>query len=822
MRVHPPETRLRPGTWHRASVAAATCHERSGSSNPRHPRARRTALGTATVTRLTSLFCSLAWFSLAVAPAWSQPQVTSVSPVTVQRGQDVELHLSGQQLSGPSSLLIYGPGWEVKELSSADPTQVIAKCRISEASPLGTVGLRLACDGGISNLRLVTVSALPVVAEVEPNQGPNNPQSVTFPTTLVGVIDYEDEDVYTFAVEAGKRISLELQGLRLGYEFYDPCLELLDPDGKRLQLADDSNLTRQDPWLSVTAPQTGNYTVRVRERTYGGSGQSRYALHLGSFPRPGQAFPGGGQGGQTVPLTWQSPEGPVERSVALPPDVAGEWPWFPEDDQGVSPTPLSLHVSKHPSTAEVEPNQERTQATPCQAPVVVYGTLDPPGDRDLFQFHAVPGQVWMIRSVARTILRSPLDSIVRVHQPDGPTLLGNDDSANADSVIEFSVPAEGDYVLEIEDHLGHGGSEFAYRVEIFPREPGLVLRAPERAYNTPVTVPVAQGNRMALMVAVERQYLDAPVELQWSGLPAGVAVEAPAIPQGTDRAPVLLQAAADAPLAGALASLTGGAVVDSSPITGTLRQRTMLAIGMNNRDMWGHDATQLACAVVKGAPFRLEWDPPAAPIVRNGEKPLKFRLVRQEGFAEPVHVQMLYNPPGISSPGDVLVPGDQSEGTMPITANGASALGIWPVLLMAQTSFQGTRFEVASGLVPLIVEDYPFDVAFDKASLEQGGNATLGLHVTRRQPEVKEARVELVGLPPGVTAQPLDLAADQTDLQFAITAAPDARPGRYPSVLARVTQTRAGEPVVQTVGTGQVRVDPPSAPAAPPMPEATP
>ena len=62
-------------------------------------------------------------------------------------------------------------------------------------------------------------------------------------------------------------------------------------------------------------------------------------------------------------------------------------------------------------------------------------------------------------------------------------------------------------------------------------------------------------------------------------------------------------------------------------------------------------------------------------------------------------------------------------------------------------------------------------------------------------------------MPPGVTAAVFALSADQNQLLFDLSAAENARPGRYNSVLCRIHIDGEQSPIVQTLGTGQLRVD---------------
>ena len=66
---------------------------------------------------------------------------------------------------------------------------------------------------------------------------------------------------------------------------------------------DDGAFTRQDPALSIIAPEDGKYRVIIRDSTNNGTGACNYLLHLGSHPRPTSVYPLGGMAGETVKFT---------------------------------------------------------------------------------------------------------------------------------------------------------------------------------------------------------------------------------------------------------------------------------------------------------------------------------------------------------------------------------------------------------------------------------------------------------------------------------------------------------------------------------------
>ena len=105
-------------------------------------------------------------------------------------------------------------------------------------------------------------------------------------TTLQGVIENEDVDYWKFTAKKGDRLSLELEGIRLGTINMDPYVAILDAKKFELATCDDSSLLLQDAYVSVIAPADGVYYAEIRDSSYIGNGNYRYRAHLGSFPRP--------------------------------------------------------------------------------------------------------------------------------------------------------------------------------------------------------------------------------------------------------------------------------------------------------------------------------------------------------------------------------------------------------------------------------------------------------------------------------------------------------------------------------------------------------
>src|SRR5262249_11557236 len=101
------------------------------------------------------------------------------------------------------------------------------------------------------------------------------------------------------------------------------------------------------------------------------------------------------------------------------------------------------------------------------------------------------------------------------------------------------------------------------------------------------------------------------------------------------------------------------------------------------------------------------------------------------------------------------------------------------------------------------------------------------IKVEKRKDFEGPAKIELLGLPNEVTSEPRDITKDTTELVFPVKTTANSPAGRHKTVICRATIMAAGEPIVHTLGTGELRIDPPRPPkpaaaaAAPtPMPDA--
>ena len=93
------------------------------------------------------------------------------------------------------------------------------------------------------------------------------------------------------------------------------------------------------------------------------------------------------------------------------------------------------------------------------------------------------------------------------------------------------------------------------------------------------------------------------------------------------------------------------------------------------------------------------------------------------------------------------------------------------------------------------------------------------MKLDQKTPFEGKAKVALLGLPQGVTAEEKEITKDDKEVRFVLKAGPDAQVGQHKTVIASFTLIKDGEPMTNTIaGGGILRVD--KASAAPKVAEA--
>lgn len=774
----------------------------------------------------------LSWCGVAFAAA---PSLGGPSPRGGQRGTELEVTLSGGNLIDASEVLFHEPGIEVTKFAVVDNGNIKATFKIAPDAEFGPHRFRIRTNTGITDLRTFFVGPFPSIDEKEPNSEFQTPQAVPMNSTLVGVIDNEDVDFFVVEAKKGDRITAEAEAWRLGISMFDVYVAILNEARFELSSSDDSALVYQDGIASIIAPEDGKYIVQIRDSSYGGNGSCLYRMHVGNYPRPMGSVPAGGKPGEVVKMKFVGDvTGDFEQDVTLPGSILETATVLAQDAHGIAPSPNFIRINDLTNTNEVEPNDTYENATRFPGAGALNGVINKPGDYDRFLFPAKKGETYDVRVYARR-LRSALDSVLDVHAVKGEKgesvagIAGNDDNGSPDSYIRFSAAEDGNYGIQIGDHLKNGGPGYFYRVEVTPVKPKLTLSPAEFVqFNAPV-VAIPRGNRYPLMINVARADFGGLVKLRGEGLPAGVTLESPGAHPSLGNAPVVFHAAADAPLAGTMTDVIG--TLDDpnqpNPVEGHLSQEVALVRGQNQIPVWVESVPRLAIAVVDEAPYSINIVEPHVPIVHGGSMLLKVVATRKEGFTAPIKIDLLWNPPGINSSREVSIPEGQNEAFISMNAAGNAAVGEWKIAVMGQATVKlpndignGTMM-VSSQFATLKIAPQYLNFTFEAAAVEQGKETEMVVKVAKNIDFPGDAKVTLVGLPHKVTTPELTVNKDTAELIFKIKTEAESPAGSHKNLFCQVVVTENNEPVVHNLGGGQLRIDvplPPKADAPPPAP----
>ncbi len=744
----------------------------------------------------------------------ASPSLGGIEPRGIQRGAESVLSFNGGRLADAAEILFYDPdGFEVKKLvPSAGNVKVTVvvkpNCR------LGQHVAQVRTKSGVSEYRTFWVGPFGSTPEKEPNSDFANPQPIPMNITVTGSVGNEDVDYYVVEAKKGQRISVEIEAIRLGTALFDAYVAILNSKRFELSSADDSPLIYQDALASAIAPEDGKYIIEVHESAYGGGNSSRYRLHVGTFPRPTAVYPAGGKFGEATEVRFLGdPAGELVQKVDVPGAAVENYGLFARDAGGVAPSSNPFRPFEHGNVLEKEPNNAVSEATPAELPLAFNGVISEPGDIDCFKFSAKKGQQFEVECYARRI-RSALDPVMNLYYANGKSIAGNDDSRGPDSYIRFRVPADGEYVVRVTDHLGSGGADFVYRLEFTPVQPRLTLGIPRvaRYSQSRQTIYVARGNRFASLISASRSNFSGELVLEGNDLPQGVKMVARPMAANMTVMPVVFEAAADAPLGGKLIDFTAKLTDETKDIRGGFRNTADLVRGRPGQSIyWRRNVDRLAIAVIEELPFTLEIVQPKAPIVQNGSMQLKIVAHRKEGFDEQITVQFPFRGPGIGAASSIKIPKGKSEALYPITANSKARLETWPIYVIGSANVNGTAW-VASQMAELEVAAPFLQFAMQRAACEQGQNTVIVAKIQVNTPFDGPAKVRLIGIPSKVTAAELEIDKDAKELAFEVVTEATVRPGRYRSIFCQVTIMKNGEPIVHRMPSTELRIDKPLPP----------
>jgi hypothetical protein len=491
-----------------------------------------------------------------------------------------------------------------RETQPALADSVTVEITLAANAEPGRRELRVETPRGISNPLAFCVGRLPefLKQESQPTfepqdflegrmrQPPRTETPVTLPAVVNGqiiprepyMVHYSPErftpgsaDRFRFAARAGQQLVIAASARELipylpdavpGW--FQATLALYDAKGREVAYDDDYRF-HPDPVLLFKVPEDGQYVVEIRDAIYRGRPDFVYRITLGELPYITGVFPLGGRAGAatTVKLSgWNLPTDTL--TIDAQGMMPGLHPVSVRKGEMISNT-LPFSVDTLPECPDKEPNDSPPAAQAVTLPMIVNGRIDRPDDWDVFRFDGRAGQE-IVAEVSARRLESPLDSVLELFDAAGRRLAFNDDhedkfddlrTHHADSLIRFTLPANGVYYVRLGDAQSHGGPEYPYRLRLSGPRPDFELRMAPSCINA-ITWRL---NTMAVY-ALRKDGFNGEIALHFKDDPFGFALSGGVVPEGQDHIRLTL---AVAPLLSAdpiRLCLEGRALVDGKEV----------------------------------------------------------------------------------------------------------------------------------------------------------------------------------------------------------------------------------------------------------------
>ena len=751
------------------------------------------------------------------------PTFTSTVPNGGQRGTDVKLTVTGTQLDDFESLIFFTPGFTQKSVEKVEKNKVELTIGIAPNVSPGNHLMRIRTKTGISHPRQFFVGIFPNVEEKEPNSDFDTPQVIELNQTVEGVVLNEDVDYYRVSLKKGQRLSVEVDGLRLGYTVFDPFLAIIDKERFEKVVSDDTILHRQDGYCSYVAEEDGDYTVMIRESSYRGGATSHYRLHVGGYRRPDVVYPAGGKAGSKMTVRFIESGGFFEEEVQLPTEADPNYMIY-STSQEPAPSGNPFRLVDYDNGMEVEPNNEQAKATAIAKgnPIALNGIIEAPGDVDFFKVPLKKGTVLEVQTFAQS-LGSPLDSVVNVYNDKGGSIGGNDDGGGRrrlDSKFKVTIPADGDYFMRVADHLERGGPNYVYRMELNAAEPEVFFASPQFTVNDThyrQFIAVPKGGRYATLVNVSRVSVGGDYKFEAPNLPQGVKLLTELAPKDLGNVPLLFEATADAPLGHQTVPLKLNPVDPANKISGKMRQEFDV-VRNGNVVYYTQIEDRLPVAVVEEAPYSLEIEKPKVSLVANGVMDLKVVAKRKQGFTKPIRVFMIWKSPGVSCLGEQTIPEGGNECVFNLDANAAVTDGKWNYTVMGEVDAGSGRVYNASPFTEVgTTTAYLTAPAIPLVAVEQGKEAVMVAKLEHLKPFEGEANAQVLGVPDTIQIEAAKITKDTKEVAFKVVTTDKSPIGKQANLFVKVDVPVAGGTTTHRIALGSIlRIDAPRKVVTPP------
>ncbi len=249
-----------------------------------------------------------------------------------------------------------------------------------------------------------------------------------------------------------------------------------------------------------------------------------------------------------------------------------------------------------------------------------------------------------------------------------PLYYRNDDGGpgyGKDSLVHFTAPADGDYLVRIGDVGGDGGPEYTYRLSVHAPRPDFRLSFSPENPNVPA------GGSVPVTVEAKRiDGFDGPIAIKVDDLPSGLRATSAVIEPGQFTTTLLLSAEPSAKLAASAPLRISGAA------SGIWRRANM-------------DDPLALVSLMPPSDVQVTAHVKEIDLAPGGRAQIPVSVVRANGFRGRVPLEVLNLPPRVEVPNvglnGVLINENETERTITVEALPSAAPGEQTIYVAART-----------------------------------------------------------------------------------------------------------------------------------------
>ena len=470
------------------------------------------------------------------------PKVSYLFPAGGQRGQTVPVEATGEFSNWPVQVWTDRPGIS----ATCDKDKGKLQVAVAADVPAGVYWLRLFDGEGVAALRPFLVGTLPEVAETEPNDSPDKPQTVEPRVVINGKLGKAgDVDAYRLPLKAGQTLVAAVAANSVLGSPLDGVLQVCElvsrtsSSGSPAQVEafvaqQNHDAVGLDPLIAFTAPRDGDYLVRLfaipavpNSGINFAGGESfvyRLTLTTGGYldhtlplaaPREAAALTLVGWNIPADTATIQLPAVMESADPLAPPDELLTWVFHP-DLAGALAVPRT-------ERAIVVATESSSPATPQEIslPAVVSGLLESAGDEDAFVFNVTKQQRVRLKIESRS-LGFATDLTLAAFDEANQLILEADDGGRDDRDPQLVVVSKTDSRVKVvvRDLSRRGGPRMVYRLTAEPVQPDFAITLAADSF------VLTAGKPLEIPVTIDRRDGFAEkLEFTAFGLPAGITAE---------------------------------------------------------------------------------------------------------------------------------------------------------------------------------------------------------------------------------------------------------------------------------------------------------